>query len=61
MGVTQEQFRVEELNSFMEWHHHAKAESLGDASKAAMEISQKIGRRTRVISVEGKVYDHFDP
>ena len=61
MGVTQGQFRVEELNPFMEWHHHAKAGSLGGASKAAMEISQKIGRRTRVISIEENMFDLFDP
>ena len=59
--MTQGQFRVEELNPFMEWHHHAKPESLGCASKAAMEISQKIGRRTRVISIEGNMFDLFDP
>ena len=55
------QFRVEELNPFMEWHLHTTAESSEGASKAARTIAKKIGRRTRVSSVEGTVFDLFDP
>ena len=54
-------FRVEELNSFMEWHLHATAESLEVAYKSAEEIARKIGRQTRVLSEEGTVVDLFYP
>ena len=61
MGVTQGEFRVEELNPFMEWHLHTTAESLEGASEAAREIAKKIGRRTQVLSIEGNMIDLFDP
>ena len=59
--MTRGQFRVEELNPFMEWHLHATAESLDVACKSAEEIARKIGRQTRVLSEEGKVVDLFYP
>ena len=59
--MTQGQFRVEELNPFMEWHLHATKESLEVAYKSAEEIARKIGRQTRVLSEEGKVLDLFYP
>ena len=59
--MTRGQFRVEELNPFMEWHLHATAESLDIAYKLAEEIARKIGRQTRVLSEEGKIVDLFYP
>ena len=59
--MTRGQFRVEELNPFMEWHLHATAESLDVAYKSAEEIASKIRRQTRVLSEEGKVVDLFYP
>ena len=52
--MTRGQFRVEELNPFMEWHLHATVESLDVAYKSAEAIAKKIGRQTRVLSEEGK-------
>ena len=34
-----EQFRVQELNAFLEWHLHAKAMSLETASSEATRIA----------------------
>ena len=59
--MTRGQFRVEELNPFMEWHLHTTAETLDVAYKSAEEIARKIGRQTRVLSEEGKVVDLFYP
>ena len=59
--MTRGQFRVEELNPFMEWHLHATAESLDIAYKSAEQIAKKIGRQTRVLSEEGTVVDLFYP
>ena len=56
-----EQFRVEELNPFMEWHLHTIEGSPEVASEAAREIAQKIGRRTRVLDPEGSVISEIDP
>ena len=43
-----DQFRVQELNPFMEWHLHASAPSFEVASKEANRIARMIGRKTRV-------------
>ena len=49
------QFRVEELNPFLEWHLHATAMSLETASSEATRITRMIGRKTRVLSADGAV------
>ena len=55
------QFRVQELNPFMEWHLHATATSLEVASAEAKRISRMIDRRTRVLSEDGTVLTQVDP
>jgi hypothetical protein len=55
------QFRVEELNPFMEWHLHTTEASLEVASKSAKRIARVIGRRTRVLSEDGTVLTQVDP
>ena len=52
-----EQFRVEELNPFLEWHLHTTATSLEFASAEAT----RIGRETRVLSEGGSVLFEVDP
>ena len=59
--MSQGQFRIEELNPFMEWHLHATAASLEIASESAREIAKKIGRRTRVLDEKGAVLLEVDP
>jgi len=56
-----DQFRVEELNPFMEWHLHTTATSLEVASEEARRIARMIGRRTRVLSEVGEVLTEVDP
>ena len=56
-----DQFRVQELNPFMEWHLHASAPSLEVASKEANRIARMIGRKTRVLTREGVVLMEVDP
>ena len=56
-----EQFRIQELNPFMEWHLHTTEASLEIASKEAERISRMIGRKTRVLSREGVVLMEVDP
>ena len=58
--MSQGQFRIEELNPFMEWHLHATAASLEGASESAREIAKKIGRRTRVLGEEGEILLEVD-
>ena len=55
------QFRVEELNPFLEWHLHATATSLEVASEEAKRIARMIGRRTRVLSEDGEFLFEIDP
>ena len=55
------QFRVEELNPFMEWHLHTTEASLEVASKSAKRIARVIGRRTRVLSEDGAVLNQVNP
>lgn len=61
MGIGEEQFRVEELNPFMEWHLHTTEASLEVASKSAKRIARVIGRRTRVLSEDGAVLTQVNP
>ena len=61
MGVAGGQFRVEELNPFMEWHLHTTEASLAVASKSAKRIAKMIGRKTRVLNEEGAVLTEVDP
>ena len=56
-----EQFRVQELNPFMEWHLHTTATSLEVASEEAKRIARMIGRRTRVLNEDGTVLTEVDP
>ena len=56
--MTGNQFRVQELNPFMEWHLHASAPSLEVASK---EANRMIGRKTRVLDEDGEVLHEVDP
>ena len=55
------QFRVEELNPFMEWHLHTTEASLEVASKSAKRIARVIRRKTRVLSEDGTVLTQVDP
>ena len=56
-----DQFRVQELNPFMEWHLHASAPSLEVASEEAKRIARMIGRKTRVLGEDGEVLHEVDP
>ena len=56
-----EQFQIQELNPFMEWHLHTTEASLEIASKEAERISRMIGRKTRVLTTEGEVLMEVDP
>ena len=55
------QFRVQELNPFMEWHLHTTATSLEVASEEAERIARMIGRKTRVLNEDGAVLTQVDP
>ena len=59
--MARDQFRVEELNPFMEWHLHTTATSLEVASEEARRIARMIGRETRVLSEVGEVLTEVDP
>ena len=59
--MAEEQFRVEELNPFLEWHLHTTAVSLEVASEEARRIARMIGRKTRVLSEVGEVLTEVDP
>ena len=61
MGMGEGQFRVEELNPFMEWHLHTTEASLEVASASAKRIARVIGRRTRVLSEDGALVTQIDP
>ena len=56
-----DQFRVEELNPFLEWHLHTTAASLEVASEAAKRIAKMINRKTRVLSEDGEVLTEVNP
>ena len=56
-----EQFRVEELNPFLEWHLHTTATSLEVAAEEAKRIARMIGRKTRVLSEDGAVLGEVYP
>ena len=56
-----EQFRVQELNPFMEWHLHASAPSFEVASEEAKRIARMIGRKTRVLGEDGEVLAEVVP
>ena len=59
--MARDQFRVEELNPFLEWHLHTTAVSLEVASEEARRIAMMIGRKTRVLSEVGEVLTEVDP
>ena len=56
-----DQFQVQELNPFLEWHLHTTAASLEVASSEAKRIARMIGRRPRVLSESGSVLFEVDP
>ena len=56
-----DQFRVQELNPFLEWHLHTTARSFEVASEEAKRIARMIGRKTRVLSEDGRVLIEMDP
>ena len=55
------QFRVQELNPFLEWHLHTTATSLEVAAEEAKRIAKMIGRKTRVLGENGEVLTEVDP
>ena len=59
--MAREQFRVEELNPFLEWHLHTTATSLEVASAEANRIARMIGRKTRVLDEVGSVLFEVKP
>ena len=59
--MSERQFRVEELNPFLEWHLHTTEASLDLASESATRIARMIGRKTRVLSRDGAVLFEVDP
>ena len=61
MGMGEGQFRVEELNPFMEWHLHTTEASLEVATASAKRIARVIRRRTRVLSEDGVLVTQVDP
>jgi len=54
-------FRIEELNPFQEWHHHASSSTFEEAWHMAQKISQMIGRKTRVLDEDGMVMEQVNP
>ena len=56
-----DQFLVQELNPFLEWHLHTTAPCLEVASEEAKRIARMIGRKTRVLSEDGRVLIEMDP
>ena len=60
-GMSGEQFQVEELNPFLEWHLHTTATSLEVASAEANRIARMIGRKTRVLDEVGSVLFEVKP
>ena len=56
-----DQFRVEELNPFLEWHFHTTAASFEVTSEEAERIAKMIGRKTRVLSEDGEVLTEVNP
>ena len=55
------QFQIQELNPFLEWHLHATAASFEVASEEAKRITEMIGRKTRVLSEDGEVLTEVNP
>ena len=60
-GMAGDQFQVQELNPFLEWHLHATATSLQVASEEAKRIARMTGRKTRVLGEDGRVLIEMDP
>ena len=59
--MSERQFRVEELNPFLEWHLHTTEASLELACESATRIARMIDRKTRVLSKDGAVLFELDP
>ena len=59
--MARDQFRVQELNPFMEWHLQTSAPSLEVASKEAERLARMIGRKRRVLGENGEVLTEVDP
>ena len=59
--MAERQFRVEELNPFLEWHLHTTEASIEVARESAKRIASLIGRKTRVVNEEGEVLTEGEP
>ena len=59
--MAENQFQIQELNPFLEWHLHATVASLEVASEEAKRIAKMIGRKTRVLSEDGEVLTEVNP
>ena len=59
--MSERQFRVEELNPFLEWHLHTTEASLELAAESATRIARMIGRKTRVLDEVGSVLFEVKP
>ena len=59
--MARRQFRVQELNPFLEWHLHRTETSLEAASASATRISRMIGRKTRILREDGAVLFKLNP
>ena len=55
------QFQIQELNPFLEWHLHAREALLEVASEEAKRVAKMIGRKTRVLSEDGEVLTEANP
>ena len=55
------QYRIQELNPFLEWPLHTTAESLEVAPEESKKIARMIDRKTRVLSENGGVLIEMDP
>ena len=52
-------YRIEELNPFQEWHHHASSNDQEDALRWANVLSKQIRRSVRVLNRNGDVLALF--
>ena len=55
------EFKIEELNPFLEWHLHGSATSQEHALHRAQDICRQIGRPVRILTATNKLVAQFDP
>ena len=53
-------FRIEELNPFLEWHLHGSTDDINEAMSWAQSLSDQINRSVRVIDFSGNVIILFE-